>query len=303
MRTPLQHLLIAALSLVSTVGLCQIPRTALVLEDATGITDTVHFGYVRGATTGLDPAGGEVDLTGIPMGLTEMRFVSTAPRSCFLDSMFSYRTHNYETKRDFRDVIGRGGRPIVGYPYYGNNGNGLVLEDNVYSLKVKCSTPPCTIKTLTSITFQNMFDGILVKSRDSLSWVTNCITSEPDLLDNTFIGMPAQYSFKTIGSTSSSRDTVVYLDIFAYFTYTNLPRTLRQLNLLAINNTLEATDAARLPQQVQVVDAVGRVVSQQPWPANERRCTLPNLSGMHVLRITYADGAVANVKHLFAPSY
>lgn len=144
----------------------------LVLQDARGWRDTVYFGQENGATPGIDPALGEVEISSIPMLGTEMRFVSRAPRSCFYDSMLTYRQHNYETKKDVRGVL-NGSR----YWRYAQINFGLTtqeMEEHMFHLKIKCSALPCTLNAVAGSPFSSRGNNINNTIVAGSQWESSC---------------------------------------------------------------------------------------------------------------------------------
>lgn len=228
------------LLLVLVSWYCHAQRiTTLVLQDANGWRDTVYFGQHPGATPGIDAALGEVEMSNIPMLGTEMRFVSRAPLSCFIDSMLFYRNHSYESKKDLRGTL-------VGGPIwmYGSQNFGLTnseMADNTFHLKVKCTALPCTLTALNQGPFVNQLtDFLVVYSVAGSTWETNC-SSLRSVVSNNFLDysfMPGRLDI--IRSHLPNVDTLFYYYFYYVKGPTSLPRSLSLLNLKVSNQTLEA---------------------------------------------------------------
>lgn len=275
--------------------------TTLVLEDAAGLRDTVYFGQQNGATPGIDPALGEIDISSVPMGLSEMRFVSRAPQSCFFNVATVFRTFTYESKADFRGSV-----PGAYLDWFAPN-YGLTpaqMEENTFNIKIRCSSLPCTLSAITQAPFlmQAPYYSLFFNGNGERAWETDCngngaaVNNGGVLSSSAFPGLIEEIR----QLPGRPQDTTFYMTLFVYNSITSLPRSLRELNLRVHNQELVAGNELFTPQHVAVVDMLGREQFQQVWPGGQQQLALPALNGIYLVRLRYQDGHTAVVRHRFS---
>ena len=285
----------SVLCLLSISGFAQ-RITTLVLTDAQGLRDTVYFGQQNGATAGIDPSLGEIDISSVPMGLSEMRFASRAPLSCFFNAMATYRNHTYESKSDYRGQL-NGANLDWFAPNYGLSP--AQMEENTFHLKVKCTALPCTLSSVTAGPFPLPFAySILISANGISSWETDCIprgsgTTNSILSPTEFPGL-----VDVISSSTIVRDSTIFYTFFLNNPTTSLPRSLSSLNLKVTNQTLEAYNTIT-PTHAAIIDMLGREQYAHTWPKGESSIPLPSLTGLYMIRLRYPDGGAIVVRHWF----
>lgn len=232
------------------------------------------------------------------MGLSELRFASKAPISCFWRNNVAYQNHTFESKADFRGQL-LGGRFDLSLPNFGQTP--AEMEENMFHLKVKCTALPCTLISLNVGPFPTPTSIFRTITYGNLSWQTDCssggTTGIPSIISSgrfpgvvtTFLGNP----------NNPVQDTTFYLSLYLDPGTTFLPRSLNSLNLRLINNELVASDGVLTPTHVTVVDMVGRERFQHDWPLGEQQLALPPLHGLYMLRLRYPDGSGVVVRQLF----
>lgn len=297
LKMKLQHYLIGLLLLVGNTLYAQ-RITTLVLEDAAGLRDTVYFGQQNGATPGIDPALGEVDISSVPMGLSELRFASKAPISCFWLNNVAYQNHTYETKEDYRGLL-MGGRIDFTQPNYGQS---LIdMEENMFHLKVKCTALPCTLRSISPGPWPTVTSIFRANTYSTLTWNTDCSRGGTSGVNGILsrVVFPGFLAVVRSNPNNPVQDTTFYLSLYLDPGTTFLPRSLSSLNLRLINNELVVSDGVLTPSHITIVDMVGRERFQQDWPQGEQQLALPPLHGLYMLRLRYPDGSGVVVRQLF----
>jgi hypothetical protein len=187
---------------------------------------------------------------------------------------------------------------MQGYSNYGITA--AEMEENMFFLKVKCSTPPCTLKAITAGPMPSWPYGLLFTISDSIGYELTC---QPSIVSP--IGLTHLYDrdfpgiLDIVTTSIANQDTLYYYSFYHEFTYSSIPKSLRSLNLTIKDNKITTNGTSTAPSAITVVDMLGRQQYSHTWPKGELSIPLPSLSGLHMIRLRYPDGATAVVRHQF----
>lgn len=246
------------------------------------VRDTVTVGYNPIATNVIDPQLGEVDITGTPRKVVDIRSIAQ-PTNCIFDTAYSGFAGFYETKMDFKPgFFGIRNAPNSRLANYGLN----IQSFDSNTFYFICTMPPqrCSFSLIDQLDGTNSapyyFSFGSSNRQDCNTFFSSFIT---------YSATPGTVLFD-FNLNSSRVDTSVIISFTRFNITTSLPKSLSAAGLKLRNHTLTATTALK-PDRIEVVDYLGRVQHESAWSAEQPDYELPVREGIWFLRLYYGGRA------------